>query len=193
MQYLYLYRVNIWARKREMRKSILLLMFAFQNFLELLTSTYTLFLRLMKYIEALNEVIGTFCWCFLRGGGATRGNVHKNFLFGVNYTRKCLILGRKFFKPMALWWWAWEMIWEAKGRKKDEKVFHNACVENIFYIRTFSALEIFSAFFSLAMQCCITQKMIAVHNEQNDDVNRWHVVCVCLYVKKLAVVGNEML
>jgi hypothetical protein len=69
------------------------------------------------------------------------------FLFGDKYTRKCLTLEKEIISSRWHCDDEHEMIWEAKGRK-DEKKIHNACVENIFYIRTFSALEIFSAFFS---------------------------------------------
>jgi hypothetical protein len=50
-----------YGKQKEARKSILLLMFAFQNFLELLTTTppTVTFFAFGEKIEALNEVIGT--------------------------------------------------------------------------------------------------------------------------------------
>lgn len=156
----------------------------FRNFLELLTTspTYTLFCVWWKKNWGVKWGHWNNCsllsCCSL---GDERKYVHTFFRIHtkMSHFRRKEISSRFSIVMMTSMRW----FWEAKGRKKDEKLFHNACVENIFYIRTFSALEIFSAFHSLTMQRCITQKMIAVHNEHNDDdVNCWHVVCVCLYI-----------
>lgn len=74
-----------------------------------------------------------------------------------------------------------------REKKKDEKIFYNACVEKYFLHQDVFPRSRFLARFSPSCNNVSTQKkriVIAVHNEHDDDddVNRWHVLCVCALV-----------
>lgn len=105
-----------------------------------------------------------------------------SFSVATTHEKKCLISRRrkKCIQADGIAMMSVEMIWEAKGRKM--KSFSQRMCGGYFLHQDFFRARDFSASFPPLMQYCITQKMIAVHNEHNDDdVN--HVVCVCLYTR----------